>query len=485
MRRISALLACSLLVIIFTWKQPSAEVVRVRYNKNSPTLGIQEAVDSLSGKGGTVFVPAGRYILRCPVFLDASHSNLTITGEGEATILETDAYEYRLNLVADGKTGQKHILVDDTSFVKIGDGLYIYENGNDFGAGTVVRVTGIHGKLLALNSPLIDTYNVKNQAIARHIFNVFCAHGVVNLTIRNLKCLGNLRRTFTTSSWVGNSVFFLDGANITIREVTVQDSPADGIYIGGHNGVKVVDCRLENIAQRGIHLAGHRGQQRMGGTVSGNIISKVGDYGIYLCDNCRGLVLKGNRIFDTGFYEGPAGRITHTEEIPPADMARTGLLKNLLPACTRPAGIGGLGAGGDADNLIAENIIYRIKGSGIAFQRWVTENQPGRNMVIIGNNIFNVTGPGIFVYGGSGILVSGNTISRSGTGLTIKASSYCYIQGNFINQAGAGIQIYSFQSWVEKNIISHNSILDCPKAIVKAGQVRNNIVKDNYFLRSE
>jgi len=480
MTRISGLLVCSVIAIVFAREQISAEVVRVRYNKNSPTLGIQEAVDSLSGKGGTVFIPAGHYILRCPVFLNESHNNLTITGEGEATILQTESYEYSLNLVVDGRTGHNFISVDDSSLVRVGDGLYIYENGNDFGTGTVVRVTGIHGKLLTLNRPLIDTYTVKNQAIARHIFNIFFSHGVANLTIRNLKCIGNLRKVAGTSSWVGNSVFFLDGANINVREVTVQDSPADGIYIGAHNGVKVVDCRLENIAQRGIHLAGHRGQQRMGGTVSGNTISKVGDYGIYFCDNCRGLVLKGNRIFDVGFYEGPAGMTTCT--ISPVDMARTGLLKNLFPAYTKPAGIGGLGAGGDADNVIAENIIYRIKGSGIAFQRWTEENQPGRNMVITGNNIFNVAGPGIFVHGGYGILVSGNSISRSGTGLALKASSYCYIQGNFINQAEAGLQMFSFNCWVEKNIISHNSIVNCPRAIIKAGLVRNNIVKNNYFL---
>ncbi|HPP13119.1 MAG TPA: right-handed parallel beta-helix repeat-containing protein, partial [bacterium] len=363
---------------------------------------------------------------------------------------------------------------------------YIYEDGNDYGIGTVTRVVSINGRLISVDPELLDSYRVRNQAVARHIFNVFCANGVSNLTIRNLQVIGSLKKSPTISSWVGNSLFFLDGQNITVSQVSVEDAPADGIYIGAHDGVRVSQCRLKNIAQRAIHLAGHRGSGRMRGAIEGNTISYAGDYGVYFCDNCRGLIVKGNIISDIGVYQGAGGTI-RTQEAAPVDARRFRFLRQLLPAYTRPAGIGGIGAGGDADNIIAENIIYRVKGTGIAFQRWTTENRPGRNMTVAGNVIFDIFGPGIFLYGANGVLVSGNNISSSQTGVVVKKSIFCQLQGNLIRTARTGIQIYSLMPdlWTEKNVIVNNTLVDCQSSIVQNYFCRNNLIRDNYNFQSQ
>ncbi|MCM8757153.1 MAG: right-handed parallel beta-helix repeat-containing protein, partial [Candidatus Omnitrophica bacterium] len=393
--------------------------------------------------------------------------------------------EYRLKLSLDARKGNKHIWVVDSSPVRVGDGLYIYEAGNDFGTGTVARVVSINGRCLVLNVPLLDSYLTREQAVARHIFNVIVANNVSQLTIRNLKAMGSLKKGSTISSWVGNYVFFLEGADISLYEVTVEDSPADGIYVGTHGSLRLTDCRIRNIAQRGIHLAGHRGKGRIRGLVQGNIISYAGDYGLYLCDNCRGLVIKGNIISDIGLYETGSG-ITRTSESPPVDVVGTGILKKIFPAYSRPAGIGGVGAGGDADNIISENIIYRVKGSGLAFQRWVGENRPGRNMNVTANLIFDIFGPGIFLNGASGVLISGNQVANCQTGLVIKNSAYCHIEGNLIRNTKFGIHLYSLlpEFWTEKSVIANNTLIDCENGIAQSSFCRDNILQGNRTMKS-
>ncbi|HOL68226.1 MAG TPA: NosD domain-containing protein, partial [bacterium] len=64
-------------------------------------------------------------------------------------------------------------------------------------------------------------------------------------------------------------------------------------------------------------------------------------------------------------------------------------------------------------------------------------------MTVAGNVIFDIFGPGIFLYGANGVLVSGNNISSSQTGVVVKKSIFCQLQGNLIRTARTGIQIYS------------------------------------------
>ncbi|MGH7947292.1 MAG: glycosyl hydrolase family 28-related protein, partial [Opitutaceae bacterium] len=58
--------------------------VTVTPNAQSPTAGIQEAVDALGTSGGVVTIPPGEYLLRRAIRI---RSGVTLQGAGEKTIL--------------------------------------------------------------------------------------------------------------------------------------------------------------------------------------------------------------------------------------------------------------------------------------------------------------------------------------------------------------------------------------------------------------
>src|SRR4029079_12882501 len=68
-------------------RAPGAESPRsisVEPNADSPTAGIQEAIESLGPQGGLVKLGPGEYLLRQSIRV---RSNLTMEGAGEATVL--------------------------------------------------------------------------------------------------------------------------------------------------------------------------------------------------------------------------------------------------------------------------------------------------------------------------------------------------------------------------------------------------------------
>ncbi len=82
-----------------------SEVIMASLDQDSATLGIQEAIDALGERGGSVRIPAGKWRLRQSIVL---RSGVSLIGDGSATEL-TIAAPRALFLIRDARKGSRSI----------------------------------------------------------------------------------------------------------------------------------------------------------------------------------------------------------------------------------------------------------------------------------------------------------------------------------------------------------------------------------------
>ena len=92
-------------------------------NLLSPTAGIQEAIDALGGKAGVVTIPAGTYVLHRSVRV---HSNLTLQGAGEQTVL-TRPKQAGSKLAAPAGAEDRSLQVENTAGLAASDEIGIFD----------------------------------------------------------------------------------------------------------------------------------------------------------------------------------------------------------------------------------------------------------------------------------------------------------------------------------------------------------------------
>src|SRR5262249_32867930 len=113
--------------------------VVVKPSTDSPTGGIQEAIDSLSPGGGVVTIPAGEYLLRQSIRL---RDGMTLQGSGEATVLRKNKqFGSKLKDTNSGKT----IQVRDASGFHAGEEIGLFDRtsvGWLHGHGVIIEVKG-------------------------------------------------------------------------------------------------------------------------------------------------------------------------------------------------------------------------------------------------------------------------------------------------------------------------------------------------------
>ena len=106
---------------------------------DSPTGGIQEAIDSLNSEGGIVSIPAGEYLLRQSIRL---RYGITLQGSGETSVLRKNKqFGSKLTATNAGKT----IQVKDASGFQAGDEIGLFDRtsvGWLHGHAVIVEVKG-------------------------------------------------------------------------------------------------------------------------------------------------------------------------------------------------------------------------------------------------------------------------------------------------------------------------------------------------------
>jgi len=342
------------------------------FDPQSPTCGIQEAIDALPAEGGVVFVPPGRYCLRRALLL---RSHVTLRGAGSTSIL-TRGKEAHAKLTRPARKGESNVEVESTAGFRTGDEVAILDDRMHGWHMAHAIIKEIAPKRLTFTEPIFSGHNeavfsLERNAVVVNYFPFICANRmhfgdpVTEITILDLTFDGNLKEN--PGRWTDFTLAAIHLANVSdslVRGCTIHGSVGDGIGVQGGQDNRVESCLVEHCRVHGFHP----GTSLRGAVFTNNISRHNGGDGLYFCCVVVGITVTDNLLHDNG-----------------------------------RCGVGGLGAGCnafDSFNVVAHNII-RHNG------QWGIQAVGGKNNVITGNICLDNSQkqPGQY----SGILVGDST----------------------------------------------------------------------------
>jgi parallel beta-helix repeat protein len=371
----------------------------------SPTGGVQEAIDALGPDGGLVVIPPGVYTLRRSIVLA---SNVTLRGSGPATVLRRDAGAYSL-LARNCPAKSNEVELRDTAGFEPGQEVAIRDvEQNGWGVLHAI-VKEVKGKRLVLDRPTTDEYLMSREAAAIHGFPAF--HGVEKtmFAIENLTIDGNLEKQpeDTPVDFTLSAVHLVRCTLARVRDVTVIGWPSDGIGVQGGGDVQVIGCTAKGCRGHGFHP----GTSIKGAVFTGNVGHDNGRDGLYFCMRVKFITVSNNVFRGNGWN-----------------------------------GIGGLGDAFDEWNVCTGNTCVENGRAGI-------DLSSGKNNVVSANVCVNnsqrVPGkyPGILIRDTTGSVIANNRASddqekptqRTGIAETGK-SDYNVITGNNLGGSAKAIE---------------------------------------------
>lgn len=306
----------------------------------SASAGIQEAIDALPESGGTVFIPAGRYVIRRSIRL---RSSVTLCGEGAATVLTRRA-PVTFILTAPCGPHADTVRVNSTAGLQPGDEVIIadIEQRSWHSRQFVIRSiegTILKGEIIA-GSP-VRSYSPDHGAWGGHYFPMLHIPNCDGVVIDSLTIHGG-DYPYTRSDDAGFTCMAVHAAgatNLQVHRVAVKGWPADGIGAQRGSGVTVTHCLVEDCLGRGFHPGTHLKESLWTNNISRRNLS-----GFYFCLGVRHAVVTDNLFVDNdGCGIDGLGDPDRDNVIRGNVVARNGLY--------------GIEAHGSLNNVIAGNIV--------------------------------------------------------------------------------------------------------------------------------
>jgi parallel beta-helix repeat protein len=348
----------------------------------SPTCGIQEAIDALPSQGGVVTVPSGVWVLRRGVVL---RSHVTLRGAGSTTVL-TRGRQAHAKLTRAAKKGETSIEVDTADGFRPGDEVAVFDDlmHGWYMAHAIVKETA--PKRLTFVEPLESghpegVFSPGRNAVVVNFFPFLrgsksaWGEAVSDIWIADLAIDSNLREN--PGPWTDFTLAAIHLANVsdaTVRQVIIRSSVGDGIGVQGGRDNRVENCLVEFCRGQGLHP----GTSLRYAVFSRNVSRHNQGDGLYFCAEVIGITVSDNLLHDN------AG-----------------------------SGIGGLGEGGDRFNVVANNICRQ---NGL----WGIQAMAGRDNTVIGNTCFDNSQKqpgqyaGILIGDSTRTVVSGNRCGAEG-----------------------------------------------------------------------
>jgi len=355
--RVSAVVVLLLVHAIQTPAAQQSDTVTVAPDANSPTAGIQEAIDRLGPGGGEVRIPPGEYLLRRAVRV---RSGVTLQGAGKETVIRKNKQVgSKLAAATSGRSAR----VEDATGFREGDEVAFYDRTTVGWQQGHAIVTGVQGNelMLSWNPGKFDPANggaVINTFSA--IKGVRSAKGSVlsNVVLKDLTIDGNSEenpgpavvcpRAPGTPPELGfqfAAINIMDATGLRVEGCRVKGWPADGISVQRGSGNRVTKCVVEECRGPGYHAGGgERDTVFSENEARGNL-----DDGFYFCVRVTGVTLKENKFI-----------------------------------ANRGNGVGGLGGGDDRKNVVEGNLCEGNGLSGISAKGG--ESNTLKNNVCVNNS---------------------------------------------------------------------------------------------------
>ena len=281
------------------------------------TIAIRNARDESKNTGLPLYFPPGTYLVHGTIQL---FSNMIVCGDGANTVIKK-MKAVTQNLTQQANKGDTTIYVTDASKFTVGYDVYI--GLSDWGnyLDTVGVIKEVDTKLNTITIEAYKRHSATEKGLARAVpitgvvsqsFPIFstlryddCGE---NIFVEKLICDGNKVEGEPESYQlspihIDPSVDSINktGLGVTIRDVIVRNSNADGISLQNMGRTSVINCTIEDAINKGIHP---------GYTIEG--VSIIGCYvynvkkgeGIFDCYSVGGMMIENCYIVDCSIGVG-------------------------------------------------------------------------------------------------------------------------------------------------------------------------------------
>jgi parallel beta-helix repeat protein len=336
------------------------------FNLDSPTSGLQEAIDAAGPAGGLIVIPPGIYPLKQSL---STRSGVTLRGSGPATVLRKEPGAASL-LAADCPAKVTEVAVKDTAGFEIGGAIALRDREQVGWYITHAIVKAIRPGRIILDRPTTRDYRLDRGAVAVNFFPAITAEDQSALAIEDLQIDGDPAHqpTDAPGDFTFAAVHLVRCTRARVRDVLVTGWPSDGIGVQGGSDAQVIGCQATGCRGHGFHP----GTELTGATFTGNVARDNAWDGLFFCARVRQTTVSSNVFTGNGW-----------------------------------SGIGGLGNDDDEWNTCSGNICANNGRAGI-------EMNDGRNNTATGNvcvnNSRSASGrwAGIDISNCTGCLVTGN-----------------------------------------------------------------------------
>ncbi len=407
---------------------------------------LNAAVDYISTMGGgTVIIPNTDYIVTETVYLK---DNVSIVGQGNSSklIINTDIGKL---FVVEGTAAPSttitsditydlyydksvfKIAVADASMFSIGDEVEISENelreynriinidgnyiflqkrpGNSYYVNEDAKVVKVD---LVKNVTIKDLFIIDNASIESILYLDY-AHAV-NFENNTLKCGKDYKkRSLPPSSFLNkeNTIWLNDVENIRISNNRIYNG-SYAIFLSQYARLSNIDNNSLTNTWEGILICGSKNIVTANAIVGAGSAYGNGD-GITIYNKASENIVGGNTI-ESGSCYG----IWVTYGSPNRNVISNNIVRSNNAA--------GIAVSAGKDNKVINNIICR-NSHGVLVQ-------DGYNTVVLNNTIYDITGVGIYIIGGStNTIITGNTATDCNThSISLYYASHNILRNNVI-----------------------------------------------------
>jgi hypothetical protein len=277
--------------------QPRSVHARDYIDRADPTCGLQRAIDATGPAGGTVTIPAGRFVLRQPLTLS---SGVTLCGDGGQTMLIAPPLAVS-TLAAHCPRGSTSVRVDDPSAFAVGDAVTVRSDLQPQYRATCAAIVAIEGATLRLSKPLYADCMTFDRALVVNWCPMLTAVRQHGVRVCDLRIEGPRESVDDVADPVSlpcAAIHLLDAVDCAIERCRVTAWPHHGVVLHGGGRVRVDHCDVIDCLGHGIHLDGEARLLHVeANTTESNRLD-----GVHVGELVRDSVIAGNMLTGNGGF---------------------------------------------------------------------------------------------------------------------------------------------------------------------------------------